>query len=225
MAPPIPGQNYPFWNSPILNQEYPRWNNLFDTINLNDQESLQRILQAANTAEKFHPFNLKLPANTTLNNAEIIALRDLSYAFNRNFLCRDIVRHLISLSRYDDGEFTLGREMKFYIEILKNCKLSPVRKPLVYLRVRREFCFCASDLGFFDEDEAKRELDRWESWGFDGGWEDMDVEGVHVTCDRNYRLGNGRNGDGSEVARAKDEEGAEIFEAAKILMSMRAQRN
>ncbi|EDN95223.1 predicted protein [Sclerotinia sclerotiorum 1980 UF-70] len=113
MTCPIPSKNYPLWNNPILKQEYPRWNNLFNTIHLNNSESLRKILQAAHTAEKFHPFNLKLHANTILTNGEIIALRDFSYAFNRNFLGRDIIRYLVrrefcfcalGLGRLDENE-------------------------------------------------------------------------------------------------------------------------
>lgn len=43
---------------------------------------------------------------------------------------------------------------------------------MIYLQVRREFCFCALGLGRLDEDEDEDEarggLDRWVCWGFDG---------------------------------------------------------
>ncbi|KAF7876680.1 hypothetical protein EAF04_001765 [Stromatinia cepivora] len=217
MARPILGQDYPRWNSPILDQEYPRWNNLFDTMNFDDTESLRKILQAASTAEKFHPFNLKLLEGTTLSDAEMIAVRDLSYAFNRNYLCRDMVRHLISFSRHDDKDFTLGKEAKFYTEILKNTELSPVRQPMIYLQVRREFCFRAPDLENLDEDEAVAEINRWASWGGHGLPDNTDAEKTNATQGQNDEPVNGENmdinmEDGNEVSQEEAEEEAEIFE-------------
>ncbi|KAJ8063930.1 hypothetical protein OCU04_007779 [Sclerotinia nivalis] len=227
MARPILGQDYPLWNSPILDQEYPRWNNLFDTMNFDDRESFRKILQAASTAEKFHPFNLKLLEGTTLSDSEMIAVRDLSYAFNRNYLCRDVVRHLISFSRHDDKEFTLGKETKFYTEILKNTDLSPVRQPMIYLQVRREFCFRAPDLEDLDEGEAMAELNRWASWGLNGVPDNKDAEKTNATQGQNDKLVDVENRDismedGTEAARVKDEEEAEIFE---VLHSTRSQNS
>ncbi|RAL62053.1 hypothetical protein DID88_002540 [Monilinia fructigena] len=164
MAIPIRGKNYPQWNSAVLDQEYPRWNNLFDTVNFDDAGSLRRIFYAISTAQTFHPFNLDLIENVKLSDAETIAVRDFSYAFNRNHLCRDMVLHLILFSRHNDEDFTLEKEAKFYSEMLKKTNLGPANQPNTYLQVRREFRRLAPDLEGLDEDKAAKEISRWASW-------------------------------------------------------------
>ncbi|TGO17649.1 hypothetical protein BPAE_0416g00030 [Botrytis paeoniae] len=221
---------YPRWNNLVLDQKYSRSNKLFDTMDFDDDESLGKILQAAGAAERFHPFNLKLIEGNDLNEFEMLAVRDLSYAFNRNFLCRDIVRHLILFSRYDDKVFTLGKATKLCTDILKLTKLSPVRQPDMYLQIRREFCRLAPDLENLDEDEAKAELDRWASWG-------------HYETQVNTGLGTGQSAqvqddellspesmnanveNSGEVTSVKNAAKAEIFEAAKALISMSSQES
>ncbi|KAI9643254.1 hypothetical protein NHQ30_007870 [Ciborinia camelliae] len=232
MARPIPGQNYPRWHNPILDQEYPRWNNLFDTMDFDDVDSLRRILQTARTAEKFHPFNLKLIEGATLSDAEMIAVRDLSYAFNRNHLCRDMVRHIILFSRHDDQDFPLGREAKFYTEILKTVELSPVHEPKTYLQVRREFRRLAPDLEDLNENRAAEELNRWARWGVCRMSEriEIEIETTKATQKQDDGLvhGQGTNinvKDGKEVIQGGDKEEADVIKAAKILVSMGTQRN
>ncbi|TGO31704.1 hypothetical protein BHYA_0428g00030 [Botrytis hyacinthi] len=230
MAPSSLELEYPRWNNPVLDQRYFRWNKLFDTMDFDDDESLGKILQAAGAAERFHPFNLKLIEGTDLNEFEMVAVRDLSYAFNRNFLCRDIVRHLILFSRYEDKVFTLGKATKLCTDILKITKLSPVRQPDMYLQVRREFCRLAPDVENLDEDEAEAELDRWARWGHhetrvitgprirqaaQGGDDDsVSSESMNANVENSQ-----------EVSSVKNAAEAEIFEAAKALISMSTQES
>ncbi|TGO47301.1 hypothetical protein BCON_0284g00030 [Botryotinia convoluta] len=228
MAQSFIGLDYPRWNNPVLDQKYSRWNKLFDTMNFDDDESLGKILQAAGAAERFHPFNLKLIEGTDLNEFEMLAVRDLSYAFNRNLLCRDIVRHLILFSRYDDKVFTLGKATKLCTDILKITNLSPVRQPDMYLQIRREFCRLAPDLENLDEDEAEAELDRWARWGHH---ETPVVTGLGI---RQSAQGqdddpaspesmNANVENGGEVISVRVAAEAEIFQAAKTLISMSTQ--
>ncbi|ESZ97835.1 hypothetical protein SBOR_1780 [Sclerotinia borealis F-4128] len=228
MNRPVLGLDYARLNIPVLDQKYPRWNDLFDTMNFDDRGSLRRILQAARSAETFHPFNLKLTESATLSDAEMTAVRDLSYAFNRNHLCRDMVRHLMLFSRHDDEQFTLENEAKFYTEVLKKVDLSPVRQPKVYLQVRREFRRLAPDLDDLDENRAAAELDRWASWEIPRFCDNMEVDRrratetqhdgvVHVQDTTKWK--NDR-----EVVRVENNEEAEIIESAKILMSMSMER-
>ncbi|KAM0143913.1 hypothetical protein ACHAP3_001179 [Botrytis cinerea] len=228
MAEPFPDLDYPRWNNPVLDQRYYRWNELFDTMNFDDDKSLGKILQAAAAAERFHPFNLKLIEGTDLNEFEMIGVRDLSYAFNRNLLCRDIVRHLILFSRYDDKIFTLGKATKICTDMLKITNLSPVCQPDIYLQVRREFCRLAPDLEDLDEDEAEAELDRWARWGYletrkgtgtgirqyTRGPDDESVfsESININVENNW-----------EVSYQMNAAEAETFTAAKALVSMKAQ--
>ncbi|KAF7918751.1 uncharacterized protein EAE97_011846 [Botrytis byssoidea] len=225
MAPHFLHSEYPRWNNPVLDQRYYRWNRLFDTLDFDDDESLGKILQAAGAAERFHPFNLKLIEGTDLNEFEMVAVRDLSYAFNRNFLCRDIVRHLILFSRYEDKVFTLGNATKLCTDILKITKLSPVRQPEMYLQIRREFCRLAPDLENLDEDEAEAELDQWARWGHH---EIQVITGLGIKKSAqgqdddplslesmNTNFENSR-----EVTSVRNKTEAEIFEAAKALISM-----
>ncbi|KAB8293333.1 hypothetical protein EYC80_007657 [Monilinia laxa] len=227
MAIPIRGRDYPQWNSVVLDQEYPRWNNLFDTVNFDDAGSLRRIFHAISTAQTFHPFNLGLVESVKLSDAETIAVRDFSYAFNRNHLCRDMVLHLILFSRHNDEDFTLEKEAKFYTEMLKKTNLSPVNQPNTYLQVRREFRRLAPDLEGLDEDKAAREISRWASWR---------INAVPVSTDSAKKNGDLGQKDGLVHAQgmdfnendngdvsAKDEEEADTIEAARILMSMSTQ--
>ncbi|THV48001.1 hypothetical protein BGAL_0274g00050 [Botrytis galanthina] len=198
---------YPRWNNPVLDQRYFRWNKLFDTMDFDDDESLGKILQAAGAAERFHPFNLKLIEGTNLNEFEMVAVRDLSY---------------------EDKIFTLGKATKLCTDILKITKLSPVRQPDMYLQIRREFCRLAPDLENFDENEAEAELDRWAKWG---GHDTRVITGLRI------RQAAQRGDDGSassgrmnanvensrEVSCVKNAAEAEIFEAARALISMSTQ--
>ncbi|KAF7928002.1 hypothetical protein EAE99_005379 [Botrytis elliptica] len=228
MAPPSLDLDYPRWNNSVLDQKYFRWNKLFDTMNFDDDESLGKILQAAGAAERFHPFNLKLIEGTDLNEFEMVAVRDLSYAFNRNFFCRDIVRHLILFSRYEDKVFTLGKATKLCTDILKITKLSPVRQPDMYLKIRREFCRLAPGLENLDEDEAEAELDRWARWRHH---ETRVVTGLGIRQSAqgqdddpaspesmNANVENSR-----EVTSVRNTTEAELLEAAKVLVSMSSQ--
>ncbi|KAF7912519.1 uncharacterized protein EAF01_001540 [Botrytis porri] len=230
MAPPSLDPDYPRWNNPVLDQKYVRWNKLFDTMNFDDDESLGKILQAAGAAERFHPFNLKLIEGTDLNESEMVAVRDLSYAFNRNFFCRDIVRHLILFSRYEDKAFTLGKATKLCTDMLKITNLNPVRRPDMYLQIRRKFCQLAPYLENLDEDEAKAELDRWARWGHhetqivtrlgirQSAREQDDDSAPSKSMNANVD-------DSREVTSVKNAAEAEIFEAAKALISMSSQES
>lgn len=217
MPRPIFGQNYPRSKIPVLDQEYPRWNNLFSTMNFDDKDSLRRIFQAAGMAENFHPFNLKLNPGTKLSDAEMTAVRDLSYTFIRNYLCRDMVRHLILFSRHDDQDFTLEKETRFYTKMLQNTKLNPISQPEVYLQVRREFCRLAPDLDDLDENEAKEELNRWASWGSHKIWGNELSNAIGATGEKNNELVYGQAAKvnligGKEAVRVGNVEQAGIYQ-------------
>ncbi|KAF7943147.1 hypothetical protein EAE96_011089 [Botrytis aclada] len=230
MAQYFLGPDYPRWNNPVLDQKYFRWNRLFDTMNFDDDESLGKILQAAGAAERFHPFNLKLIEGNELNEFEMVAVRDLAYAFNRNFLCRDIVRHLILFFRYDDKVFSLGKATKLCTDMLKITNLSPVRQPDMYLQVRRDFCRLAPYLENLDEDEAEVEFHRWESWGHHETQVDPRLvirefaqgqdEGSASPESMDANVENNQ-----EVTSVRNAAQAEIFEAAKALVSMGTQES
>ncbi|KAF7940088.1 uncharacterized protein EAE98_000215 [Botrytis deweyae] len=207
MAPPSLDLDYPRWNNSVLDQKYFRWNKLFDTMNFDDDESLGKILQAAGAAERFHPFNLKLIEGTNLNEFEMVAVRDLSY---------------------EDKVFTLGKATKLCTDILKITKLSPVRQPDMYLKIRREFCRLAPDLENLDEDEAEAELDRWARWRHH---ETRVVTGLGIRQSAqgqdddpaspgsmNANVENSR-----EVTSVRNTTEAELLEAAKVLVSMSSQ--
>ncbi|TGO67558.1 hypothetical protein BELL_0883g00030 [Botrytis elliptica] len=207
MAPPSLDLDYPRWNNSVLDQKYFRWNKLFDTMNFDDDESLGKILQAAGAAERFHPFNLKLIEGTDLNEFEMVAVRDLSY---------------------EDKVFTLGKATKLCTDILKITKLSPVRQPDMYLKIRREFCRLAPGLENLDEDEAEAELDRWARWRHH---ETRVVTGLGIRQSAqgqdddpaspesmNANVENSR-----EVTSVRNTTEAELLEAAKVLVSMSSQ--
>lgn len=216
MALPIRGRDYPQWNNAVLDQEYPRWNNLFDTVNFEDAASLRKIFYAISTAQTFHPFKLDLLESIKLSDNEMIAVRDFSYAFNRNHLCRDMILHLILFSRHNDQNFTLEKETKFYTEMLKKTDLSPVNQPNAYLQVRREFRRLAPDLEGLDEDKAANEISRWASWRVNSVPDSADSAIKNGNLVQNHGSVHARGMDLSEDdngdASAKDEEETEMFQ-------------
>ncbi|QSZ33411.1 hypothetical protein DSL72_004979 [Monilinia vaccinii-corymbosi] len=139
----------------------------------------------------------------------MIAVRDFSYAFNRNHLCRDMILHLILFSRHDDPSFPLGKETKFYTEMLKTTHVSPVREPSTYLQLRREFRRLAPDLEDLDENKAVDEIRRWARLQAHGMLNNM-------TFEENGTLS-------SKEESGKEDVNAEVLEAAATLMSMSKQ--
>ncbi|KAA8566201.1 hypothetical protein EYC84_008802 [Monilinia fructicola] len=206
MALPIRGRDYPQWNNAVLDQEYPRWNNLFDTVNFEDAASLRKIFYAISTAQTFHPFKLDLLESIKLSDNEMIAVRDFSH---------------------NDQNFTLEKETKFYTEMLKKTDLSPVNQPNAYLQVRREFRRLAPDLEGLDEDKAANEISRWASWRVNSVPDSADSAIKNGNLVQNHGSVHARGMDLSEDdngdASAKDEEETEMFQAARILMSMSTQ--
>ncbi|KAF5876403.1 uncharacterized protein Bfra_002807 [Botrytis fragariae] len=209
MASPFLDLDYPRWNNPVLDQKYSRWNKLFDTMDFDDDESLGRILQAAGAAERFHPFNLKLIDGTDLNEFEMLTVRDLSY---------------------EDKVFTLGKATKLCADMLKITKLSPVRRPDMYLQIRRKFCRLAPYLENLDEDEAEAELDRWARWGHHER-QVVTRLGIRQSAQGQYddtaspESMNANVENSGEVTSVRNAAEAEIFEAAKALISMSSQES